>query len=119
VTIARDLLVVEFTPRAGARERAAAAKSVHGKLLKPVKSGTPRAYYLRVPSGGQEFRLRAAADQLIRLPQVQQVGSRACPALPRDTTRQSAPAPAKRRRGPRSKHSHRMRGPPWGRAPGH
>ena len=99
-TVARDLLVVVFTPEAGARERAAAAQSVGGKLIEPVSSGRPGAYYLRVPSDGQEFRLRAAADKLIQLPQVQQVGSRACPALPRDTTRQSAhAAPAPRHRG--------------------
>lgn len=93
--VAQDLLVVVFTPQARARERTAAAQRVDGKLIGPVSSAKPGAYYLKVPSGGQEFRLRAAADRLIRLPQVQQVGSRACPALPRDTTRQSPPAPPK------------------------
>lgn len=77
-SLARDLLVVVFTPEAGKRERAAAAKSVAGKLLGPVSS-EPGAYYLRVPADGQEFRLRVAADQLIQLAQVKQVGSRACP----------------------------------------
>jgi hypothetical protein len=77
-SVARDLLVVVFTPEAGKRERAAAAKSVAGKLLGPVTS-EPGAYYLRVPAEGQEFRLRVAADQLIQLAQVKQVGSRACP----------------------------------------
>jgi len=77
-SVARDLLVVVFTPEAGKRERAAAAKSVAGKLLGPVTS-EPGAYYLRVPAEGREFRLRVAADQLIQLAQVKQVGSRACP----------------------------------------
>lgn len=77
-SVARDLLVVVFTPEAGKRERAAAAKTVAGKLLGPVSS-EPGAYYLRVPTGGQEYRLRVAADQLIQLAQVKQVGSRACP----------------------------------------
>ena len=83
-TVARDLLVVVFAPEAGAAERAAAAKSVHGTLLGRVTSGEPGAYYLRVPSGGggEEYRLRAAADQLIQLDKVRQVGSRACPPLP-------------------------------------
>jgi hypothetical protein len=77
-SVARDLLVVVFTPEAGKRERAAAAKSVAGKLLGPVSS-EPGAYYLRVPADGQEYRLRVAADQLIQLAQVKEVGSRACP----------------------------------------
>jgi hypothetical protein len=77
-SVARDLLVVVFTPEAGKRERAAAAKSVAGKLLGPVSS-EPGAYYLRVPADGQEYRLRVAADQLIQLAQVKQVGSRVCP----------------------------------------
>lgn len=81
-TVARDLLVVVFAPEAAAAERAAAAKSVDGRLLGPVTSGEPGAYYLRVPSGGEESRLRVAADQLIQLDMVRQVGSRACPALP-------------------------------------
>ena len=83
-TVARDLLVVVFAPEAGAAERAAAARKVDGKLLGRVTSGEPGAYYLRVPSGGggEEYRLRAAADQLILLNMVRQVGSRACPPPP-------------------------------------
>jgi hypothetical protein len=77
-SVARDLLVVVFTPEAGKQDRAAAAKRVAGKLVGPVSS-QPGAYYLRVPTEGQEFRLRAAADELAQLAQVQQVGSRACP----------------------------------------
>jgi hypothetical protein len=79
-SVARNLLVVVFRPEAGKRERAAAAKSVAGKLLGPVSS-EPGAYYLQVPAEGQEFRLRAVADELAQLAQVQQVGSRACPPL--------------------------------------
>ena len=81
-SVARDLLVIVFGPEAGAQERAAAAKSVDGKLLGPVSSGERGAYYLRVPSGGGEHGLRAAADQLIQLSQVRQVGSRTCPRPP-------------------------------------
>ena len=83
-SVARDLLVVVFAPEAGAAVRAAAAKSVKGRL---VGSGEPGAYYVRLPRGGGEAGLRAAADDLSRLPQVRQVGSRACPALPGDTIR--------------------------------
>lgn len=81
-TIARDLLVVIFAPDADAGERATAVKSVEGKLLGPVSLEEPGAFYLRVPSGGEEYRLRIAADPLVQLPQVRQVGSRACPSLP-------------------------------------
>lgn len=77
--LARDLLVVVFGAEAGAEERKAAAKSVGGTLLGPVNS-EPGAYYLRVPSGGEEFQLRAAADRLAQLSQVSQVGSQTCPA---------------------------------------
>jgi hypothetical protein len=77
-TIARNLLVVVFAPEAGPAERAAAAKSVDGKL---VGSPAPGAYYLQVPARGQEHLLRAAADQLVQLAYVRQVGSRACPAV--------------------------------------
>jgi hypothetical protein len=80
--LARDLLVVVFAPEAGARERTAAAKSVGGTLLGPASPGEPGVYYLRVPAGGNEFELRHASDQLILLPQVRQVGSRACPRPP-------------------------------------
>jgi len=76
--IAPDLLVVVFRPDVGARERTAAVRSVNGKLLGPV-SAEPGAYYVRVPAGGQESRLRSAADELAQLAPVQQVGSRACP----------------------------------------
>ena len=88
--VARDLLVIVFGSEARPNEREAAAKSVRGRLLGPV-SGEPGAYYLRVPAGGGEFQLRAAADQLIRLSQVRQVGSRACPPSPPVKTRQTSP----------------------------
>jgi hypothetical protein len=76
--VARGLLVVVFAPEAGAEERATAAESVEGKLVGSVP-GDPGAHYLRVAGEGGEHRLRAAADQLIQLPQVRQVGSRSCP----------------------------------------
>jgi hypothetical protein len=78
-TIAPDLLVVVFAPEASPGERAAVAEAVDGKLLGPV-IGQPGAYYIRLPPGSEEPGLRAAADQLIRLTQVRQVGSRSCPS---------------------------------------
>jgi hypothetical protein len=78
-TVARDLLVIVFAPEASGEERTAVARTVQGKLLGPVSSAEPGAYYLRVPSGGEEHRLRAASDELIQLAPVRQVGSRACP----------------------------------------
>jgi hypothetical protein len=77
---APDLLVIVFAPEAGREERAAVARSVKGKLLGTVSSMQPGAYYLRVPTGGEEHRLRAVADRLIRADLVRQVGSRACPS---------------------------------------
>jgi hypothetical protein len=78
-SLARDLLVVVFAPDAKAAERAAVARKVGGKLVGQVSASDPATYYLRVPSGGSEFQLRAASDELAQLPQVRQVGSRACP----------------------------------------
>jgi hypothetical protein len=78
-TIAPDLLVVVFAPQVSPGERAAVAEAVDGKLLGPV-IGQPGAYYIRLPPGSEEPGLRAAADELIRLTQVRQVGSRSCPS---------------------------------------
>jgi hypothetical protein len=90
---APDLLVVIFTPEAGSADRAAAARSVKGRLLGQAMS-EPGAYYLWVPAAGQEYRLRAVADQLIRSPAVRQVGSRACPSPPSaDSSRPKLPEP--------------------------
>ena len=90
--VARDLLVIVFAPEASAAERAALAKTVGGSLLGSVTSGEPGAYYVRVPSGGNEYQLRVAADKLILFDMVRQVGSRTCPPLqPSDTTRQNPP----------------------------
>jgi hypothetical protein len=75
-TTALDLLVVVFAPDATAEERAAASAKVGGKLVGSPEAGT---FYLRVPTKGDEYRLRAAADELSLLPQVRQVGNRACP----------------------------------------
>ena len=86
--VARDLLVIAFAPEATAAERAAVAKTVDGSLLGSATS-EPGAYYLRVPSGGDEYQLRVASDRLIQLDMVRQVGSRACPRLPPlDTAKQ-------------------------------
>ena len=90
-TLARDLLVIVFAPEAGRADRAALVREVSGKLLGPVSS-EPGAYYLRVPTQGQEQRLRAAADHLVHSGLVRQVGSRACPSqLPADTSRRTPP----------------------------
>ena len=80
--VARDLLVIVFAPEARAADRATVAKTVDGRLLGSVPSGGPGTYYLRVPSGGNEYRLRAAADRLILLDMVRQVGSRTYPPPP-------------------------------------
>jgi hypothetical protein len=77
-TVAPDLLVVVFGAEARAGDRLAAARSVRGELLGPAGS-EPGAYYLRVKTGGDESRLRAAADELAMLSQIRRVGSRACP----------------------------------------
>ena len=89
--VARDLLVIVFAPEAKAADRATVAKTVDGRLLGSATSAGPGAYYLRVPSGGNEYRLRVAADRLILLDMVRQVGSRTCPPLPPpDTARKKA-----------------------------
>jgi hypothetical protein len=78
-TIARNLLVVVFAPEVGPAERAAAAKSVDGKM---VGSAEPGAYYLQVPARGQEHLLRAAADQLVQLGYVRERVRRFAPSRP-------------------------------------
>jgi hypothetical protein len=83
-TTALDLLVVVFARDATAEERASASATVGGKL---VGSPEPGTFYVRVPAKGDEYRLRAAADQLSLLPQVRQVGNRACPAIKPDLPR--------------------------------
>ena len=77
-SVAPNLLVVVFTAESGAAQRAAAARSIKGKL---VGRATPAGYYIRVPGGGGEMKLRAYADQLSQLRQVREVGSRACPPI--------------------------------------
>jgi hypothetical protein len=89
--VARDLLVIVFAPEATAAERTAVAKAVDGSLLGSVTS-EPGAYYLRVPSGGDEYQLRVAADRLILLDMVRQVGSRACPPIQPPDTAQRKPS---------------------------
>lgn len=77
-SVAPNLLVVVFTAESGPAQRAAAARSIKGKL---VGRATPVGYYIQVPGGGGEMSLRAYADQLSQLRQVRQVGSRACPPI--------------------------------------
>jgi hypothetical protein len=87
------LLVVIFAPETGSADRAAAARRVKGRLLGQAVS-EPGAYYLWVPAAGQEYRLRAVADQLIRSPAVRQVGSHACPSpASADSSRPKLPEP--------------------------
>ena len=88
-SVARDLLVIGFASYASAEEKTAAAQAVQGTLLGQVSGAEPGTYYLRVPSRGQEYQLRLAADKLAQLPQVKQVGSRSCPIV----TPAAAPAP--------------------------
>jgi uncharacterized protein YbjT (DUF2867 family) len=71
--------VVGFDPTTRSPERAAVAHAVKGKLLGPAPG--EGAYYLRVPDAGSESRLRAIADQVIRLPGVLQVGTKTCPRV--------------------------------------
>jgi hypothetical protein len=85
---ARDLLVVVFAPKTGRADQVSVAASVKGRLLGPVTS-EPGAFYLWVPTAGQESRLRAAADRLIRSDVIRQVGSRTCPATPPADTNRS------------------------------
>jgi hypothetical protein len=73
-----DLLLVVFFPDVRAAERAAVARRVNGKLL--GRAGDEGSYYLQVPGDGSD-RLRAVADQVIRLPGVQEVGTRTCPPI--------------------------------------
>lgn len=74
--IAPGLLLVVFDPATKPAERSAIAHTVHGKLVGPAKG--EGAYYLRVPGAESDDQLRAIADEVIRLPGVQQVGTKTC-----------------------------------------
>jgi hypothetical protein len=78
---APDLLLVTFRSRSRPPEREAALKSVNGALVAPDPSDDA-VWYVRVPSGGNEFALRSIADRLIRAPVVKEVGPVQCSARP-------------------------------------
>jgi len=78
---ATDLLLVTFRSRSAPAEREAALKTVKGTLVTPDPSDAA-AWFVRVPSDGNEFVLRGIADRLIRAPVVKEVGPVQCPARP-------------------------------------
>jgi hypothetical protein len=78
---ASDVLLVSFRRRSGPADRQAALKAVNGKLIAPDPSDDA-LWYVKVPSGGNEFVLRSIADRLIRAPVVTEVGPVQCPARP-------------------------------------
>jgi hypothetical protein len=80
--VAANLLIVVFRPDAPKQELAAVVKAVRGTLVGTVPSGDGSAFYLRVPVEGDEHRLGAAADEVIRYQPVQQVGPAVCPRAP-------------------------------------
>jgi hypothetical protein len=76
-----DVLYVTFRARSKPAERDAALKPLHGTIVAPDPDDDASAY-VRVPSDGNEFALRAIADRLIRAPVVKEVGPVQCPAGP-------------------------------------
>jgi hypothetical protein len=76
-----DVLYVTFRARSKPAEREAALKPVHGTIVAPDPDDDASAY-VRVPSDGNEFVLRAIADRLIRVPVIKEVGPVQCPAGP-------------------------------------
>ena len=79
--VSTDVLYVTFRARSKPTEREAALKPVHGTIVAPDPDDDASAY-VRVPSDGNEFALRAIADRLIRVPVVKEVGPVQCPAGP-------------------------------------
>jgi hypothetical protein len=79
--VATDVLLVTFQRRSTPAERDAAIKAVKGTLVAPDPNDDASAY-VRVPSDGNEFALRALADRLIRVRVVKEVGPAACPGNP-------------------------------------
>jgi hypothetical protein len=77
--VSADVLLVTFRSRSTPAEREAAVKRVKGTIVAPDPND-PASAYVRVPSEGNEFRLRVIADRLIRAPVVKEVGSVQCPA---------------------------------------
>jgi hypothetical protein len=78
---APDLLLVSFLTRSTPSDREAAIKSVKGEKV-TADPGDPAVWYVRVPSGGNEFALRSIADRVIRARAVKEVGPVQCPARP-------------------------------------
>jgi hypothetical protein len=78
---ALDLLLVSFLTRSAPSDREAAIKSVKGAKV-TADPADPAVWYVRVPSGGNEFALRSIADRLIRARGVKEVGPVQCPARP-------------------------------------
>ncbi len=78
---APDLLLVVFLARSQPSDREAAIKAVKGTMV-TADPADPAAWYVRVPSGGNEFTLRNIADRLIRARPVKEVGPVQCPARP-------------------------------------
>jgi len=77
---APDALGIVFERGSAPAARDAAIAAVSGKRLDG--RAEDQFQYAQVPAGGSEFRLRALADKLIRLPAVSEVGPVTCPALP-------------------------------------
>ena len=77
--VSADVLLVTFSSRSTPAEREAAVKGVKGTIVAPDPND-PASAYVRVPSEGNEFLLRAIADRLIRVPVVKEVGAVQCPA---------------------------------------
>ena len=79
--VSADVLYVTFRARSKPAEREAALKPLHGTIVAPDPDDDASAY-VRVPSDGNEFALRAIADRLIRAPAVKEVGPVQCPPGP-------------------------------------
>ncbi len=77
--VSTDVLYVTFRARSKPAEREAALKPLHGTIVAPDPDDDASAY-VRVPSDGNEFALRAIADRLIGAPVVKEVGAVQCPA---------------------------------------
>jgi hypothetical protein len=88
---APDLLGVIFEREAVPKAREAAVAAVSGKRL--GGSAEDQFQYVQVPASGSEFRLRALADKLIRLPGVSEVGPVTCPSV---SPPRAAPVPSAR-----------------------
>ncbi len=77
--VSADVLLVTFRTRSTQAEQVATVKAVKGTIVAPDPTD-PASAYVRVPSDGNEFALRAIADRLIRAPTVKEVNAVECPA---------------------------------------